>query len=134
MSIWMLIKTYNKILSKLSHLSCFLMTPQLYERVDKWTHEPRSILNHKKHLSIAFTFSALNKFENNKKRYFRQSHTKPKNNFTLCISLHFSFSLLSLNLLLPIYFYFILLISKHCAWQPHSGVGGTRQRTCFAGC
>jgi hypothetical protein len=54
------------------------MTPQLYERVDKWTHKPRSILNHKKHLSIAFTFSALNKFENNKKDTFDNHTQNPK--------------------------------------------------------
>jgi hypothetical protein len=31
-----------------------LMPPQLYERVDKWTHDPRSNFNHKKHLSNTF--------------------------------------------------------------------------------
>jgi hypothetical protein len=31
-----------------------LMPPQLYERVDKCTHELRSNFNHKKHLSNTF--------------------------------------------------------------------------------
>jgi hypothetical protein len=30
------------------------MPPQIYKRVDKWTHEPRSILNHKNHVLAAF--------------------------------------------------------------------------------
>jgi hypothetical protein len=34
-----------------------LMPPQLYERVGKWTHEPRSNFNHMKPLSNAFTFT-----------------------------------------------------------------------------
>jgi hypothetical protein len=32
-----------------------LMPPQLYERVDKWTHELQSNFNHKKHLSNSFS-------------------------------------------------------------------------------
>jgi hypothetical protein len=64
------------------------MTSQLYERVDKWTHEPRSILNHKKHFSAAFTlffcnfsFYLIRKYQ--KYIYFLQSYTKSKNNFLL---------------------------------------------------
>jgi hypothetical protein len=42
------------------------MPPHLYERVDKLTHELWSIFNRKKHLLLAFTFSALIKSENTK--------------------------------------------------------------------
>jgi hypothetical protein len=49
------------------------MPPQLYERVDKWTHKPQSILNHKKQLSTAFTILAFIKSENYKNTFTLQS-------------------------------------------------------------
>jgi hypothetical protein len=63
-----------------------LMPPQLYERVDKWTHEPRSKFNNEKHLSNSFiqtsifSIKLLRKYKN----IFTSlhSHTKPKNIFT----------------------------------------------------
>jgi hypothetical protein len=36
-----------------------LMPPQLYERVDKWTHKSRANFNHKKHLSDTFISSFI---------------------------------------------------------------------------
>jgi hypothetical protein len=58
-----------------------------------------------------------------------QSQTKPQTTLLYNISLLFSFSLRSCYL-----FYFTVLIPKPYAWQPHGGVGGIRQRTCFVGC
>jgi hypothetical protein len=62
-----------------------LMPPQLYERVDKWTHEPRSNFNHKKHLSNVFTHTfifSIILFRKYKNIFtFLHTHTKPKNTF-----------------------------------------------------
>jgi hypothetical protein len=107
-----------------------LTPPQLYERVGKWTHEPRSNFNHKKHLSSAFThtfiFSIIlfRKYEN---IFTLLTQPKPKNTFTAFYKLHISLVYLSRII-------FILLTYTPCAWQPLGGVGDTRQWSCFAGC
>jgi hypothetical protein len=49
-----------------------LMPPQLYERVDEWTHEPRSNFKHKKRLSNACTCLLIFIFTS------LQSYPKPK--------------------------------------------------------
>jgi hypothetical protein len=106
------------------------MPPHLYERVEEWTHEPLSNFNHKKHLLLDFAFSALIKSENTKNIFtFLQLQPKPKTSLLTCISLLYIFILFSC--ILFIYCYFILLIAKPCAWKPHGGVGGIRQRTCL---
>jgi hypothetical protein len=54
------------------------MPPQLYKRLDKWTHEPQSNFNHKKHIfnaSRVLLFSSLIKSENSK-TYLLSSTTK----------------------------------------------------------
>jgi hypothetical protein len=56
-----------------------LMPSQLYERVGKWMHKSRSNINHKKHLSDAFTYAFfLASFysENTKHIYFLAYTTK----------------------------------------------------------
>jgi hypothetical protein len=52
------------------------MPPHLYERVDKWTHEPRSIFNNKKHLLLDFSFYALIKSENTKNIFTSCNYNK----------------------------------------------------------
>jgi hypothetical protein len=57
-----------------------LMPPQLHERIGKWTHEPQSNFNHKKHLSDVFTYAFIfstilfRKYKN----IFTFFHTEPK--------------------------------------------------------
>jgi hypothetical protein len=48
-----------KIMSTFRSSNLRLMPPQHHERVGKWTHKPRFNLNHKKHLSNAFTHSFI---------------------------------------------------------------------------
>jgi hypothetical protein len=82
-----------------------LMPTQLRERVGKWTHEPRSDLNHKKHLSNAFMDSFI--FPKIQKHIYFLAHTTKTQKhhyriiFTLlhcyllyCICYHISFYLL----------------------------------------
>jgi uncharacterized membrane protein YdbT with pleckstrin-like domain len=75
-----------------------LMPSQLYERIDKWTHEPRSKFNHKKHISNTFTRTFIFNiilFQKYKKIFtFLHTHTKPKNTFPAsyllyCIVIYF---------------------------------------------
>jgi hypothetical protein len=56
------------------------MPPQFNKRVGKWTHEPRSNLNHKKHLfkTSACTFSFSTKLFQKYKNIFTSLHTQPK--------------------------------------------------------
>jgi hypothetical protein len=115
-----------------------LLPPQLCERVEKWTHEPRSNFNHKKHLSNTFTcilISALIKSENTKTYLLSCNHTKnPKISLSYCFSCIISLDyFLALHLLYCIVIYFIAFIfifylhSTPCAWQPLGGVGDARQ-------
>jgi hypothetical protein len=105
-----------------------LMPPQLYERVDKWTHESQSNLNHKKHISNAFTHSFIFsiilfwKYKN----IFTFLHTQPKpQKHHYCII----FSLLHCYLLYRNAYHILFLLTfTPCAWQPLSGVGDTRTR------
>jgi hypothetical protein len=110
-----------------------LMPPQFNERVGKWTHEPRSNLHHKKHLSNTFicTFIFSTKLFRKCKNIFTSLHTqlKPKNIITAsyllyCILIYFTV----LRIIL------LLLTFTPCAWEPLSGVGDTRTRNCFTGC
>ena len=88
------------------------------------------IRNHFYLLLLAFTFSALINFENTKILLLLATTTKnPKRTLLYCFRL-----LSSLVYFLVIFIIVILLIPKPCAWQPHGGVGGTRQRLCFTGC
>jgi hypothetical protein len=76
-----------------------LMPPQHQERVGKWTHEPWSNLNHKKHLYDAFThlFIFIIILFRKYKTIFTFLHTqlKPKNTITAsyllyCIVIYFT--------------------------------------------
>ena len=96
-------QTHNKFLSIFWSSILFLMPPHFYERVDKWTHERRSIFNHKKTLLLAFTISAIKSCENTKISFLLATINKnPK------ISLFTRFSLLSSYSLL--YCIFIIVI------------------------
>jgi hypothetical protein len=59
-----------KIMSMFRSFILRLMPPQLYERVHKWTHEPRSNFNHKKHLfntfihTFIFSINLFRKYKN----------------------------------------------------------------------
>jgi hypothetical protein len=68
------------------------MPPQFNERVGKWTHEPRSNLNHKKHLSktFAYIFIFSTKLFRKYKDIFISLHTqpKPKNIITIAYLLY----------------------------------------------
>jgi hypothetical protein len=79
-----------------------LMPPQLRERVGKWTHEPRSNLNHKKHLSDAFTHTFISStiLFRKYKNIFTFLHTQPKPKNTITAS----------YLLYCIVFYFIAFV------------------------
>jgi hypothetical protein len=108
-----------------------LMRSQLYERVDKWTHESWSNFNHKKHISNTFIrtfiFSII-LFRKYKNIFtFLHTHTKLKIPFPH----HIYFIALLFTLL---HLIFILLTFTPCAWQPLGGVGDTRQENCFVGC
>ena len=50
---------YNMIWTFISHWWTGFCPPQLYERIVKWTHEPRSTFYHKKHLYLAFTLFSI---------------------------------------------------------------------------
>ena len=69
----------------ISHWWIVIVHYNLKERIVKWTHEPRSNFNHKKHLSIAFIllFSCctilIRKYKN---IYLSYLHTKPQNKQT----------------------------------------------------
>jgi hypothetical protein len=81
------------------------MPPHLYERVNKWTHEPWSIFIHKKHLLVAFIFPALIKSENTKNMFTSYNYNQnQKKTLITCIRLHYTFSLPSSN-------FFIVFIS-----------------------
>jgi hypothetical protein len=89
--------------------------------VNLWT---RSILNYKKHLLLAFIFSISIKSKNHKNIFTICNNNKiRKTPLPFSISVLFSFMLPSCILLFVILFYFVLLISKPCAWQLHCGVG-----------
>ena len=53
----------------------FLMPPHFYERVDKWTHEPRSTFKYKKHNPFTVLLLFL---------LFSNYKQKSKNTFTFC--------------------------------------------------
>ena len=86
-------------------------------------------------LLSTFTFSALIKFENTKIYLLLAITTKnPKRTLLYRFRLVSSFVYLHISLLLFYILLFTLLILKPCAWQPHGGVGETRQLFCFVGC
>jgi hypothetical protein len=104
-----------------------LMQPQLNEKIGKWTHKPRSNLNHKKHLSNTFicTFIFSTKLFQKYKNIFTflHTHTKPKNIFTAsyllyCIVIYF--------IVLYIIFYFYL--RSHLVLDNYSVELGTQER------
>jgi hypothetical protein len=106
------------------------MPPQFSERVGKWTHESRSNLHHKKHLSDTFIciFIFSTKLFWKYRNIFTSFHTqpKPKNIITTvyllsCIVIYFTV----LHIIL------LLLTFTPCAWQPLDGVGNTRTRNCL---
>jgi hypothetical protein len=131
MSIWILSSNIIKIMSTFRSSALCLMPPQLHERVGKWTHEPRSNLNHKKHISDTFicTFIFSTKLFRKYKNIFTYLHThiKPQNiiaaSYLLyCIVIYF--------IVLHIIFYFLFTFTPY-AWQPLGGVGDTRTRNLF---
>jgi hypothetical protein len=100
-----------------------LMPPQLYERVDKWTHETRSNFNHKKHLSNACTCTFIFNiilFRKYKNIFtFLHTHIKPKNTF------HASYLLYCI----VIYFICIIIDEGMTQWVLIFGLHGFRPRS-----
>jgi hypothetical protein len=122
-----------------------LMPPQLYERVDKWTHEPQSNFNHKKHLSNTFIHTfifSINLFWKYKNIFtFLHTHTKPQNTFTTFYKLHISLVYLSRIIFNLLHFYLFYWISylfylhSHLVLDNHSMELGTQYKeNCFVGC
>jgi hypothetical protein len=103
-----------------------LMPPQFNERVGKWTHEPRSNLNHKKHLSDTFicTFIFSSKLFRKYKNIFTSLHTqqKPKNIITTSYLLYY---IVIYFTVLHIIFYFYL--HSHLVLDNHSMELGTQE-------
>jgi hypothetical protein len=104
-----------------------LMPPQLNERVGKWTHEPQSNLNHKKHLSDTFictSIFSIKLFRKYKNIFtFLHTHTKPTNIITAsyllyCIVIYFT--------VLHIIFYFYL--HSHLVLGNHLVELGTQEQ------
>jgi hypothetical protein len=103
------------------------MPPQFNKRVGKWTYEPRSNLNHKKHISKAFayTFIFSIKLFRKYKNIITSLHTqpKPKNIIPIayllyCIVIYFT------GLAYHIYFY----LHSHLILDNHSVELGTQER------
>jgi hypothetical protein len=126
MSIWILSSNMIKIMSTFRSSALCLMPPQLHERVGKWTHEPRSNLNNKKHLSDTFicTFIFSTKLFWKYKNIFTYLHThiKPKN-FIAASYLPYCIS------------HFIFYLRSHLMLDNHSVELGTQEQgICFADC
>jgi hypothetical protein len=103
-----------------------LMPPQLYERVGKWTHEPQSNFNHKKHFSNAFArtfiFSII-LFQKYKNIFtFLHTQSKSKNTFTAFYKLHISLVYLSriIFTLLHCYYFILFYLYSHLVLDNHS--------------
>jgi hypothetical protein len=109
-----------------------LMPPQLYERVDKWTHEPGPILiirNTFPTLARVRLFSALIKSENTKTYLLSCNNIKnPKTPLTLLHQSHNSFSLhyCIVFILMHLLFYFTYI--KHLVLDIHSVELGTQEK------
>ena len=77
--------THVEVIFFISHWWIVIVHYNLKERIVKWTHEPRSNFNHKKHLSIAFILLficstiLIRKYKN---IYLSYLHTKPQNKQT----------------------------------------------------
>jgi hypothetical protein len=88
-----------------------LMPPQHRERAGKWTHEPRSNLYHKKHLSNAFTHSFIfsiilfRKYKN----IFSFLHTQPRSKNTITAS--YLFYCICYDI--PFYLHLYLVLDNH---------------------
>jgi hypothetical protein len=111
-----------------------LMPLQLHERVGKWTHEPQSNLNHKKHLSDTFIciFIFSTKLFRKYKNIFTSFHTytKPKNIITASY-LHYCIVIYLTVLHIIFYFY----LHSHLVLDNHSVELGTQEQgICFADC
>jgi hypothetical protein len=105
----------------------------LCERVDKWTHEPRSnliITNTFPLLLFTSLILALIKYGNHKNTFPFAITLKTQKQLYFTALVYF----LSLVFFSSYFILFVVLISKTCAWQPLGGVGDTRQGTYFAGC
>ena len=66
----------------------FIVHYNLKERIVKWTHEPRSNFNHKKHLSIAFILLFIRctiLIQKYKNTFLSYLHSKPQNKQTFII-------------------------------------------------
>jgi hypothetical protein len=103
------------------------MLPQLCERVGKWTHEPRSNFNYKKHLFDAFThffiFSTILFWKYKNIFTFLHTQPKPKNTITAsyllyCIVIYF------IAFVYHISFYLLL----HLVLDNHSVELGTQEK------
>jgi hypothetical protein len=111
-----------------------LMPPQLHERVGKWTHEPLSNLNNKKHLFDAFIHSFIfsiilfRKYKN----IFTFLHTQPKPK-NIIITSYLLYCIVIYFTVLHNIFYFYL--HSHLMLDNHSVELGTQERgKYFAGC
>jgi hypothetical protein len=120
MPIWILSSNIIRIISTFRPSALCLMPPQLHERVGKWTHEPRSNLNHKKHFFDTFicTFIFSTKLFQKYKNIFTSlhTHTKPKNIITAsyiyllyCIVIYFTV----LHIIFSFYLYLHLVLDNH---------------------
>jgi hypothetical protein len=100
-----------------------IMSPQLNERVGKWTNKPQSNLNHKKHISNTFicTFIFSNKLFQKYKNIFTSLHTqiKPKNIITAsyllyCIIIYFTLLHIIFNFT---YIHALCLTTTRWSWR-----------------
>ena len=126
MPIWMRIFHMLLFCIFISHWWIAIVHYNLKERIVKWTHEPRSNFNHKKHLSITFILLficctiLIRKYKN---IYFSYLHPKPQKQSTLLLFLLSYFILSSFTRFIITCVLFTY--AKPCAWQPHGGVGDT---------
>jgi hypothetical protein len=125
MPIWILSSNIIRIISMFQSSALCLMPPQLHERVGKWTHEPRSNLNHKKHLfdtSICTLISALNYSKNIKTYLLPCIHIQnPKTSLPHHIYIYFIALLFTLpyciSYFLFIYIYTLCLTTTQWSWE-----------------
>jgi hypothetical protein len=114
-----------KIMSTFWSSALRLMPPQLHERVGKWTHEPRSNFNHKKHLSDSFTysfiFSTILCWKYKKHIYFLAHTTKTQKHHYRII-----FTLLYYYLLNCICYHILFYLYLHLVLDNHSVELGTQ--------
>jgi hypothetical protein len=119
--------THNEVSSILYCLWIVLRPLHLYERVVKWTHEPRSNFNHKKQIStplLSFIFAKLIKW-GNAKYFIISTHISTQKHLFYYF---FCLSCLVVDRFTSIYLYFIsVLLIRKLVLNNHRGVGDTRK-------